>query len=190
MKKLLLVGNRIIDKDLSDMIDGKFDAVFRINRMNNFGKTGTQLDYVFISQVRSFFTKFKCGDFKEQYKKAKIVFCNIDGMKDNYLFKKYVVLTDEQFVNLQCINVAETAKNICNGLHWPTSTIEVLDWILHAPMFNDYQIWICGIDVEGRGELFKTTYPWKGTCHEKCGMYEEQYLKRLINDKKIFVLDE
>ena len=43
---MILVGNKVIDKDISGEIE-QFDFIVRLNRMNNWGMTGTRTDLYF-----------------------------------------------------------------------------------------------------------------------------------------------
>ena len=54
MKKLIVVGNKLMEQNLSDKID-KFDFVVRINRMNNYGNAGTKTDLLAVDPHNEFF---------------------------------------------------------------------------------------------------------------------------------------
>ena len=51
--------------------------------------------------------------------------------------------------------------------------------------YENYEIWIAGITVEGRKELMETGDPWINTNHRFFGKEEEEFLKRLLQEGKI-----
>lgn len=181
MKKLLLLGNGPISHDISDKVNS-FDYVFRINRMTNFLTTGTRIDGVFIGAYRDFKYEYRGGDFKEYFKMAKEVFLT-ESLKlrfDNW----DEFLTQEQWDQVKIMSFAGNRQNI--GMDFPTTTLCVLNVLTTDPeWYENYEIWIAGITVEGRKELMETGDAWIKTNHRFYGKEEEEFLKRLIKENKI-----
>lgn len=179
MKKLLLIGNGPIGKDISDKVN-QFDYVFRVNRMTNLHETGTRIDGVYIGVYKDFLDIYKGGENKEYYKTAGRIFLDMYG-KFTLLNKWKDYMTEEQWHNVGIIH-------LFSPVPCATTTIRVLDHLLSTSA-KEYEIWIAGIDVEGRGDLMAKGEPWKGTCHAETGYDEEKYLKDLIKNNKIKVLN-
>lgn len=181
MKKLLLIGNGPIPIDISDEVN-KFDYVFRINRMTNFKTTGNRIDGVFIGAYHDFKHIYKGGEFKEYFKTAKQVFLTLPLKLQFWEWKNY--LTKEQWDNVKLINFKDNYKNI--GTPHPTTTICVLNVLTSLPeWYENYEIWIAGITVNGRKELMTAGEPWANTSHKFDGEKEETFLKNLLKDNKI-----
>ena len=180
-KKLLLIGNGPIPIDISDKVN-EFDYVMRVNRMTNFLTTGTRIDGVFIGAYRDFREYYKGGEFKDYFKTAKEVFLT-DNLKN--LFTNWNdFLTQEQWDNVQIMDFSKNLQNI--GTSFPTTTLCVLNVLTTVQeWYENYEIWICGITVEGRKELMYNGDAWKKTNHRFDGEKEELFLKKLINENKI-----
>ncbi len=182
MKKLLLIGNGPIPTDISDLVNS-FDYVLRINRMNNLMTTNPScIDGVFIGAYKDFRYEYKGGEFRDYFKTAGQIFL-IPPMKkwfDNWS----EFLTQEQWDNVQFMNFRYNRENI--GTDFPTTTICVLNVLTSFPeWYENYEIWIAGITVEGREKLMATGEPWSKTNHRFDGKKEEDFLKRLLNEGKI-----
>jgi hypothetical protein len=180
-KKLLLIGNGPIPIDISEKVN-EFDYVMRINRMTNFLTTGTRIDGVFIGAYLDFREIYKGGDFKDYFKTAKEVFLTANLKK---WFKNwYEFLTIDQWKNVKIMDFKYNVPNI--GITYPTTTICVLNVLTSFPeWYENYEIWICGITVEGREALMSSGKPWENTNHRFDGKKEEDFLKKLLNENKI-----
>lgn len=181
MKKLLLIGNGPIPIDISNKVN-EFDYVLRVNRMTNLLTTGTRIDGIFIGAYDDFMYKYEGGEFRDYFKTAKQVFLT-EKLKRNFAnWKKF--LTKEQWNNVELMDFKYNVLNI--GIPYPTTTICVLNVLTSFPeWFANYEIWICGITVEGRAELMRKGEPWSKTSHRYTGNYEEDFLKRLLSENKI-----
>ena len=180
-KKLLLIGNGPIPIDISDKVN-EFDYVMRVNRMTNFLTTGTKIDGVFIGAYKDFREIYKGGEFKDYFKTAKEVFLTDNLQK---WFKNWdEFLTQEQWDNVKLMDFRYNKEKI--GTEFPTTSLCVLNVLTSFPeWYENYEIWICGITVEGREELMYNGDAWKRTNHRFDGKKEEDFLKRLINENKI-----
>lgn len=180
-KKLLLIGNGPIPIDISEKVN-EFDYVMRVNRMTNFLTTGTRIDGVFIGAYKDFREFYKGGEFRDYFKTAKEVFLTDNLQK---LFKNWdEFLTKEQWDNVQIMDFSTNKENI--GTAFPTTTLCLLNVLTTVPeWYENYEIWICGITVEGRKELMYNGEPWKKTNHRFDGEKEETFLKNLIKENKI-----
>lgn len=70
-----------------------------------------------------------------------------------------------------------------------TTTIRVLNELTSNPEWTDeYEIWIAGITVNGRGKLMESGAPWINTTHRFYGHKEEAFLKKLIDNGKVKLL--
>jgi hypothetical protein len=182
MKKLLLIGNGPIPIDISKKVD-EFDYVFRINRMTNFETTGKRIDGLFIGVYRDFLEIYHGGKFKREFKNAKQIFLT-QSLKRNFKNDWQDYLTQEQWDNVKLFSFRDNKEHI--KAVQITTTIRILDILTSDPeWYENYEIWICGITVEGRGELMKYGAPWAKTSHSKYGYEEEMYLKKLLEDGKI-----
>lgn len=180
-KKLLLIGNGPIPIDISEKVN-EFDYVFRVNRMTNFPTTGTRIDGVFIGAYKDFRTIYKGGEFKDYFKTAKQVFLTQELKKWFKDWDEY--LTQEQWDNVQIMDFSHNMENI--GSKFPTTTLCVLNVLTSFPeWYENYEIWVCGITVEGRSELMYNGQPWIKTLHRFDGEKEEIFLKKLLNENKI-----
>ena len=182
MKKLLLIGNGPIPIDISDKVN-EFDYIFRINRMTNFETTGNRIDGLFIGIYRDFLEIYKGGKFKDEFKNAKQIFLT-ESLKRNFKndWQKYI--TQEQWDNIKFFSFKYNREHI--KATQITTTIRILDILTsEKEWFENYEIWICGITVEGRGELMKNGNPWKNTQHCRYGYDEEAFLKKLLEEGRI-----
>ena len=180
-KTLLLIGNGPIPIDISDKVN-EFDYVMRVNRMTNFSTTGTRIDGVFIGAYHDFREIYKGGEFKDYFKTAKEVFLT-DNLK-KWFTDWSEFLTQEQWDNVKIMDFHSNLENI--GRTFPTTTICVLNVLTSDPQwYEKYEIWICGITVEGREELMYNGAPWIKTTHRFDGKKEEEFLKKLIAEGRI-----
>lgn len=184
MKKLLLIGNKLIDKDISAKVDA-YDYVVRVNRMNNIPNTGTKINGYYLGMWKDFREKYHGGEHKELIKNAEIVFCCNRVYKNTQNIFDYI--TQEQYDNVEIIDIDKSRKGI--GTKFPTSTISVLWHLVNSHWADEYEISITGIDIEGRDELFRTNWEWASTAHITAGKAEADYMLKLISEGKIKVLE-
>lgn len=180
-KRLLLIGNGPIPINISDKVN-EFDYVMRINRMTNFLTTGTRIDGVFIGAYKDFREFYKGGEFKEYFKTAKEVFLT-DNLK-KWFTNWNEFLTQDQWDNIKIMDFKYNKENV--GTAFPTTSICVLNVLTSFPIwYENYEIWICGITVNGREKLMKTGTAWSKTLHKFDGKLEEEFLKKLLKENKI-----
>lgn len=185
MKRLILIGNGPVPRDISEEIDS-FDYVFRINRMCNLLLTcPDRIDGLFMATYDDFKNEYKGGVFKDYFKSAKQIFMT-ESMKRRFReWRDYI--TEEQYNGIQTFNFFFPLPFHLGPA--PTTTIRVLNILVNDPKwYKEYEIWIAGITVDGRAELMRTGDPWKNTNHDRYGDYEERFLKKLVDDGKIKLL--
>lgn len=181
-KRLLLIGNGPISIDISDKVN-TFDYVFRINRMSNFLNTGTRIDGLFLGVYNDFLNMYNGGEFKEYFKTAKQIFLT-ERTRDNFKADWQYYITKEQWDNVKILSFEKNEEHIKTSQI--TTTIRILDILISEPeWYENYEIWICGITIEGRGELMYNGDAWIKTLHRFHGKEEEEFLKKLVNEGKI-----
>lgn len=180
MEKLILIGNKPVTKDMS-YIDNEFDYVLRVNRMLNLGNTGNRIDGVFLGAYYDFVNKFNGGPHRDKYKSIKDIYMTPEIKGSFYHYPLYI--TQEQWDNTKIYDFSIAKKNIgCNA----TSTVCMLYSLLHDDNIKSkYDIYLTGLDIEGRGKMMEEGLQWKYTGHKLVGDIEEQYIKKCINDKLI-----
>lgn len=183
MKKLVLIGNKPISTDISSIIDS-FDFVIRVNRMNNIPNTGYKINGYYLSMNDRFKFIYNGGEHKDLIKEASIIITKDRFLKDTEHIFDYI--TEAQYKSAETIDYENAKQNI--GARFPTSTICCLNHLLTTHWNNDYEIWITGIDIDGRGDMFFNNREWRCTEHQFAGYDEEIYLKNLIKENKIKVL--
>lgn len=183
-KKLLLIGNKPIEEDVSEKVDS-FDFVVRVNRMTNVPNTGRKIDGYYLGMWRDFREQYHGGEHRDIMKEAKVVFCHPRVYENRVNIFEYI--TKEQYMTAEIINV--NASRIGIGTQYPTSTISVLWYLVNSHWAYEYDIYIFGIDIEGRDELFRSNAEWNTTTHVNAGGDEAEYMKRLIAEGKIKVLE-
>lgn len=186
MKNLLLIGNKPYEEfDKADEVKD-FDFVVRVNRMTNYGVTGTRLDGHYLGMYDDFRNVYHGGEYAEMIKTAQQIFCP-QLVKDNteHIFD---YITKEQYDGIEVVDIGERPRNEMN-CHYPTSTLFMLRHLLRTPKWKDeYDIYITGIDIEGRGNLMSNGEAWINTRHRYCGYAEEEWLKWRIKQGEIKVL--
>lgn len=175
MKKLIVIGNKPIDHDMS-FIDEEFDYILRINRMINFGNTGNRIDGLFLGAYTDFKKVYKGGEYRQWFMSVKDIYLT-DQIKRNFRnWNEFI--TKIQWDNAISWDFVKAKKELgCNA----TSSICTLWTILNDPGFtSEYEIWFTGLDIE-RGEMMKVGDPWKNTGHNNAGKGETDFLKNSIN---------
>ena len=182
-KRLLLIGNAPIPVDISKEVN-TFDYVFRINRMNNLPTTGYRVDGVFIAAHNDWRNVYKGGEYKDYYKRAKDVFVTPEIKATLHDWAEYLTL--EQWQNIKLMDF--TQNHLPDHVNTPiiTTTIRVLDVLTSAKNITDnYEIWIAGFTVDGRGKMMEKGDAWINTEHRWMGHREEDFLKRLIAQGRV-----
>ena len=182
MKKLILIGNKPIENDISSVIDS-FDYVFRVNRMMNYGNTGERIDGVFMGIYRDFVEEYKGGPFVDKFKTAGQIFIS-KSMKrlSSAYFDWTKWITAKQYNNLGIIDYSKYRSHFYNTS--VCTSLRVLDYLISEERWTrEYEIWICGLDVEDRANILMTGDAWKNTTHSKkeAAEGEERYLKEKLN---------
>lgn len=159
---------------LHTLIDS-FDYVLRINRMNNLGATGKRIDGLYLEANHLFKYILHAGENRNEIKRAANIFMNPYWYEH---FREWdAFLTKRQYESVEIINNEEATKVI--GFERPTSAVLMLAYLLNSRWKEYYDIHITCLDVEGRAELIDHNPYWN--WHKGAGVYEENYLKRLID---------
>ena len=184
-KRLILIGNKPFSSDtLCDEIDS-YDFIVRVNRMNNLYKAGTRVDGYYLGMWRDFRDIWHGGEHRDRIKDAKVVFaCPIIYRTTEYIFD---YITREQYDNIELIDINASRKGI--GTMYPTSTISVLYHLLNSHWADEYDITLTGVDIEGRGDMFRSDMEWNTTTHVMSGDDEEKYLRNLVENGEIKFLE-
>lgn len=191
MKKLIIVGNKVIDKDISKEVES-FDMIVRLNRMNNWGNTGTRTDLLLVDPHKVFF-KLLTQPY-EKYKSAKQILLNTAhiGGVGKLLSKNIVTLHQiKNAIRINIVNEKKAMQHIItkNGQNYINfSNFFVIVNYCIKTYSPEYQIWITGVDIKGRGEMFKTNNIW-ANIHGQAGDYEESILSKWLAEEKIHFLN-
>lgn len=182
-KRIILVGNKLIDKNISDKIE-QFDIIVRLNRMNNFGMTGKRTDILLVDANTQFFQLIQ-SPF-QKYRTAKKLWINQPPFNGKILCKllRYGIFSVQQIKESEKVNTWKYREK--SGYFF--TNFFILTQMLIEKFKDTYDIWIVGIDINGRGKLLSLDPKWKGG-HDTAGMEEERILTELINDKKIHLLE-
>ncbi len=93
-------------------------------------------------------------------------------------FKEWeLYLTKQQYDSVEIINHEAAIRDI--GFERPTSAVLILAYLLNSQWKDYYDIHITCLDVESRAELIDNNPLW--SYHNGAGIFEENYLKNLIN---------
>lgn len=186
-KRLILIGNGPIPYDISGEIN-TFDYVFRINRMCNLLLTcSDRIDGLFMGAYRDFKEDYLGGPYKDYFKKAGQIFVTPQIKSDFREWRDYI--SEEQWNNIKTMDLFKRNLGNIFRSNGSTTTIRVLNELTSNPEWTDeYEIWIAGITVNGRGKLMESGAPWINTTHRFYGHKEEAFLKKLIDNGKVKLL--
>lgn len=190
-KKLIIVGNKEITKDVSEVIES-FDCIVRLNRMNNYGFTGTRTD-ILLADIHKGFLRL-CTKPYDKYLNAKHLIYNMSqkflyterALKQN-IFSINQILTSTRIFLTSIINSVVDAKTYINTQTQPTNFFLLTKYIIDN-YSSDYEIWITAIDLQ-RSVLLQTSINHKNTLHRNAGKIEEHYLQKWISKNIIKYLD-
>lgn len=189
MKKLIIVGNKVIDKDISKEVES-FDMIVRLNRMNNWGKTGTRTDYLLVDPHKNFF-KLLEPPF-EKYQTAENLIINKNFYNKNSITEmlKLNLFSITKLSKATKLNLQEYSKNILND--YPNKNMRLTNFFIFLKYiiehYHDrYEIWFTGVDVEHRCDYIKTDPGLDG--HRDAANYEQDELLKMIHNRSINYLD-
>ena len=182
-KRLILVGNKPFECDRSAEIDA-MDFVVRVNRMNNYGLSGTRIDGYFLGLYTDFVQKYHGGAHRREIRRARQVFCQPRVLRKKPLIFDFISM--EQYAGIETTSWEGCIRD--TGIRVPTSTMLVLHHLLTTHWAEEYDVWLTGVDIEGRGQMFRDCEEWNTTRHRDSGVEEEAWLRRLVNDEKIKML--
>lgn len=198
MKSLIIIGNKPdipwderynpISYDYKNAINS-MDYVCRINRMNNYGLTGTKTDGLYIGGWKDYIYTYKGGDNVGLIPDIKDIF--MVKIAWNLYFKNVYqqFITEEQKNNITFCNFDE--GRIRMNYQHPCSVISMIDYFVNTPKWADsYKIYFTGIDVYNRAEVLATGEPWSKNLHKIGGAKERDYLLQLMMLDKIHLLEQ
>ena len=175
------------------MVDAEYDYIFRVNRCQSLGFSGTRIDGLYATLGGPFFTHFLTPQVYNTWIQAKQFFVNN---------RQYPILqqrwpeccTKEQFENCKILTFPiEGFKRIIpdyNPEKTPTSTFKLLDYLLYTSEWRDiYDITITGCDIEGRDTMMQNGFNWRYTSHKDVGKQEADYIIREHKQGNLKILD-
>ena len=178
-KNLILVGNKVPNKDIASIVD-TYDYVLRINRMNNLGITGFKINGIYLEANNHFKNIMKGGENKEHIKQAKNVFMNQNWYNRFTEWEEY--LTKEQYKNVEIVNDDFAVKDI--GFFNVTSSMRLLAHLLNTDeWYNNFDITVTCLDIENRAEFILKNNEF--TWHHTAAKAEQDYLLQLLENNKI-----
>lgn len=192
MKKLIVVGNKPIEQDLSKEIDN-FDFVIRVNRMNNYGNTGSKTDFLAVDPHNEFFELVQKPFDKFNNAKKLIINTFFFSPKAAAMLLQKGIFKRQQLSEAIKICFQDYRRNLVERyVGYDDNSINFTNFFImlcYAIEFysKDYQIWFTGIDVNGRGDMMKTNDIWIEN-HSHAGEIEERLLKEFIDNNTIHQL--
>ena len=181
MKKLLLIGNKPLDKDYSSEIN-KYDKVIRINRATNYDMSKGRTD-LWLADIHGNWFDNEPKDKFVGAKKA-IVFNHHRECAMRY-FNKINYRGDIQFMSFDDIPICQYIG--VYDVHERGMQITNAVWMLIYCLeyyAKDYQIYVLG--YSGRDFLKSPLY----TYHDKIYKAEDYLYKSLVNSGAICPLDD
>lgn len=183
--EILFVGN----KPLNLYIDyNKYDIICQLNRMQNIIKI-PRVDLWYCDCHKGFFQlNNNINESGVDLKKTNVLI-PYARLKNKIKLKNKFNLKN---INILYINTRETSTFEINGIQKNnnilTSDIIFLKWVIkNHPNDN---ITVIGLDVYNRGDIMSNLPSHKNTWHENAVYDEEEWLKKLIKDKKIKFIDD
>lgn len=181
-KELILVGNKPDIVNISSLVDSH-DYVLRVNRMQNYGLSGTRIDGLYICAWREYL-QLSTKETYERTLKAKRIFIEPRHIKfldmhwkEICSFEQYNHVGLFHFENRGFDRVIENRQP--NQV--PTSTFKLLDYLLNTPQWMDnYNITITGIDINNRSDLLMNGANWIHTTHKTVGQAEADFIKKQV----------
>ena len=187
MKKLILVGNKQIDVDISKEVE-QFDVVVRLNRMNNWENTGKRTDILLVDPHPVFFKMIDGQDCLKYQTARKLLFNKVYN-KPKVIVKllKQNVFTLDQLQNKDVFDIYKYKHTILkpeDGNVDFSNFFALLNYVIQKYSSN-YEIWITGIDVYERSSFFATNESYKNSRHLTAGIVEETRMKNMIEHNVI-----
>lgn len=189
-KRLIIIGNKpcsgqeiINGYNISDFIN-TFDLVFRVNKCDNYYKTGTRCDNIWFESNSHFMDVFKDTDKINSILKnvsSGNIYChecwynNCVNFISKYGFKslidKIIKISGDDFKNKISI------PNNC------VSTLRFIYLILYLEKYKDYDIYIICFDLYRN----KSTQYLNSTWHNK--NLDQNYISKLLLNDRIYFID-
>ena len=177
---------------MSDEID-KFDFVIRINRMNNYGNTGTKTDLLAVDPHNEFFELVEKPFDKYNNAKKLIINTFFFSPKSALLLLQKGIFKQQQLSNAIKLCFQDYRRSLVERyVGNDDGSINFTNFFImlcYAIDFysNDYQIWFTGVDVNGRGDMMKTNDIWLKN-HSCAGEVEEALLNQFMDNNIIHQL--
>lgn len=197
-KKLLIIGNKIehpnykgmeIPLDVYKNAIDNMDYVCRINRMHNYGVTGTKLDGLYLGGWNDFVQLYKGGEHTDLTYTAKDIYVDRRAWVGGFNTKCKQFISDQQFEHITICPFTEQKQHIQYA--FPCSVLLMIDYFAtEHPWCDEYEVWVTGIDIENRADVIKNGWQWAKNGHPRGAEAEEAYLKRMLAERKIHWLDK
>lgn len=193
MDKLIIVGNKIIDDDISQMVDS-FDYVVRLNRMSNYGKTGHKTD-IWLADFHDEFFKLVKKPY-DKYLNARVLLINSDRPITMYIKGlKQGIITQKQLSSAQKTSLQYIAEKMLGKQDWmKNKTMPTNYFLLTKYIIDNYsdkvEIWTAGVDITDRDVLFNTDSAYENSWHNNIGQFESTMLNKWIQEGKLYVLEQ
>ena len=193
MDKLIIVGNKLIDKDISQTVDN-FDCVVRLNRMSNYGKTGHKTD-LWLADFHNEFFKLVKKPY-DKYLNAKALLINSDRLITMYIKGlKQGIITQKQLSSARKTSLQHIAEKMLGKQNWmKNKTMPTNYFLLTKYIIDNYsdkaEIWTVGVDITDRDVLFNTDSAYENSWHTNIGQFESTMLNKWIQEGKLHVLEQ
>lgn len=197
MKNLIIVGNKVNpswdpkfspNKEKYIQAIDSMDYVCRVNRMNNYGDTGTKTDGLYIGAWKDYIYDYKGGEHVNLIPSIKDIFMVRIAWQVYFkdVYKKFI--TEKQKDNLIFCNFNEGRERM--KYQHPCSTVSMIDYFCNTSKWCDnYNIYCTGIDVYDREHVLATGEPWANNAHKGGGAQERDYILKLIDQGKLKMLE-
>ena len=186
-KDLILIGNKPNIIDISKEVDS-YDFVMRVNRMQNYGLSGTKIDGLYLCLSFEYLSLLDEHSHELTLKADKIFI----EPRHEYFLEMHLneICTKEQYDNHGLVYFSnEGFERVIPNRRYdqvPTSTFKLLDYLLNTEYWMDnYNITVSGVDIEGRGELLSNGDAWRSTTHKDVGDAEGAYVLKNVEDGRL-----
>lgn len=178
--RLIVIGNKIIDKDISNKVES-FDFIVRFNRMSNWGMTGTRTDLLLVDPHKNFFKLLEKPYDKYLGAKQLLVNTNFTNAKTIAKMLSMGLFSIEQLSKSKKLHVQNYEKSLPesdNGKIKLTNFYLMVKWVIEK-YSKDYEIWVTGADIGGREKFLATEQGYEG--HRLAASVEEIELAKMLD---------
>lgn len=167
-KKLIIVGNKKISKNISNYVDN-FDCVVRLNRMQNYRLSGTKTDLL-LADIHYQFIDLTRKPYDKYLNSKKLLLNNHSEKCTAYAVQKGI-FTQEQINDAIPFSIHDEAEKITSK-KFPTNLLILTHYILNN-YINEYEIWLTCCDVYNRKEFMDKDPNYQNSWHRDIGGLEQ-----------------